>query len=122
MPRGTRRCGYSTLVTHLHEIQVRVEKGQFVGHRHRVTVVILDNIAVNLRQLVQELHGQAPVLNDKFGQYAEIVEHEMRVNLLFKGVELGLHGKYLETLFLILGGDVGVQIMGVGVHTRYEGG
>ena len=84
--------------------------------------LLLDNIAVNLRQLVQELHGQAPVLNDKFGQYAEIVEHEMWVNLLLQGVELGLHGKYLETLFLILGDDVGVQIMGVGVHTRYEGG
>ena len=26
------------------------------------------------------------------------------------------------TFFLILGGDVGVQIMSVGVHTRYEGG
>ena len=26
------------------------------------------------------------------------------------------------TFFLILGSDVGVQIMSVGVHTRYEGG
>ena len=46
---------YRALVTYLHKVKVRVEESQLARDVYRVLVVILDDVTVNLRQLVEEL-------------------------------------------------------------------
>lgn len=53
-------------------------------------------VAVNLRELSKEIHRQSAVFHYQLRQYAEVVEHEMRVYLLLERIELGLHGLCLK--------------------------
>lgn len=90
---------------------------------------ILDDITIDLREVGEELSSQFAVFLDQFGQNAEIVEHEVGVDLRFQRVELRLqrHLPLLEQCdfqppFLILSVHVDLQIKSIGVNAGDERG
>ena len=90
---------------------------------------VLDDVAINLRKVGEELSRQHAILLDQFSQNAEIVEHEMGVDLRFQRIELRLQRHLLlleqrnfQPPFLVLGVHVGLQIESIGVDARDERG
>ena len=116
-------------VSHLDQVKVGIQKGNLLADGHFVALHVLDDVAINLRKVGEELSRQHAILLDQFSQNAEIVEHEMGVDLRFQRIELRLQRHLLlleqrnfQPPFLVLGVHVGLQIESIGVDARDERG
>ena len=101
-------------VSHLDQVKVGIQKGNLLADGHFVALHVLDDVAINLRKVGEELSRQHAILLDLFSQNAEIVEHEMGVDLRFQRIELRLQRHLLlleqrnfQPPFLVLGVHVG---------------
>jgi len=121
--------GDAFAVAHFHQIEVGVEEADFVGYGYQVAIQVGDDVAIDFRQVVQELACKTGLFFNQCQQVVEVVEHEVRIDLQLQRVELRLqcrfllfHQRHFERLLLVACPDVGLQVEGIGIDARQEGG
>ena len=70
-------------VAYVEQVAVGADEADFLGHRYCLLVQLVYDVAIDGGELEREGLGEFGVFADKFGECAQAVEHEMRVELQF---------------------------------------